>query len=42
MLDKEETVENMKTQLKRELREEDWKQEALRCEIEALEERVGN
>ena len=41
MLDKMETQEKTISQLQREVREKDSKLEAMRCEIEALEERVG-
>ena len=41
MLDKMETQEKTISQLQREVREKDSKLEEMRCEIEALEERVG-
>ena len=41
MLDKMETQEKTISQLQREVREKDSKLEAMRCEIDALEERVG-
>ena len=41
MLDKMETQEKTISQLQREVREKDSKLEELRCEIEALEDRVG-
>ena len=41
MLDKTETQEKTISQLQREVREKDSKKEEMRCEIEALEERVG-
>ena len=41
MLDKTETQEKSISQLQKEIREKDSKLEEMRCEIEALEERVG-
>ena len=41
MLDKMETQEKTISQLQREVREKDSKLEEMRCEIEALEDRVG-
>ena len=41
MLDKMETQEKTISQLQRDVREKDSKLEEMRCDIEALEERVG-